>query len=112
TGGGAGQSGRTYTIGLLTDITGPASSGNKTSVQGVRAGAVLASKDGYTIKYVVGDTQTSPTGALEAARKFVTQDHVTAVVSVSALAFGAATYLTGQGIPVIGVGEDGPEWVT
>lgn len=38
--------GKTYTVGILTDVTGPAASGNKTSVQGVQAGAVLAKRDG------------------------------------------------------------------
>ena len=101
----------TYTIGILTDATGPAASGNKTSVQGVQAGAVIAAQDGYIIKTVVGDTATSPSTALAAAQKMVTEDHVDAVISVSALAFGAAPYLTAQGIPVIGVAEDGPEWI-
>ena len=39
--------GKTYTVGILTDVTGPAASGNKTSVQGVQAGTVLAKRDGY-----------------------------------------------------------------
>jgi len=101
----------TYTIGILTDATGPAASGNKTSVQGVQAGAEIAAQEGYTIKTVVGDTQTSPSAALSAAQKMVTEDHVDAVISVSALAFGAAAYLTSQNVPVIGVAEDGPEWI-
>jgi ABC-type branched-subunit amino acid transport system substrate-binding protein len=107
-----GTGNHTYTVGILTDLTGPAASGNKTSVEGVQAGAVLAAKDGYTIKYVVGDTATSPAQALSAAQKLVEQDHVLAVISVSALTFGAANYLTSQGIPVVGVAEDGPEWLT
>ncbi|HVM65111.1 MAG TPA: ABC transporter substrate-binding protein [Acidimicrobiales bacterium] len=102
----------TYTIGLLTDVTGLAASGNKTSVQGAQAGAVLASRDGYTFKIVVGDTTSSPNGALVAAQKMVEQDHVFAVVMVSALGFGAAPYLTSQGVPVVGFAEDGPEWIT
>jgi branched-chain amino acid transport system substrate-binding protein len=97
---------------VLTDVTGLAASGNKTSVQGVQAGVVLASRNGYTIKYVVGDTTTSPAGALSAAQKMVEQDHVLAVIAVSALAFGAANYLTSQGVPVLGIAEDGPEWIT
>ena len=44
---------RTYTIGVLTDATGPAASVNGSSVQGVAAGVRLAARDGYTIKYVV-----------------------------------------------------------
>jgi ABC-type branched-subunit amino acid transport system substrate-binding protein len=102
----------TYTIGILTDVTGLAASGNKTSVQGVKAGTVLASRDGYTIKYVVGDTTSSPNGALAAAQQLVQQDHVFAVIAISSLAFSAAPFLTSQGIPVVGIAEDGPEWTT
>ncbi len=102
----------TYTIGVLTDLTGPAASGNKTSVQGVQAGTTLARSSGYTVNYVVADTGTSPSGALSAAQKLVEQDHVLAVIAVSALTFGASSYLTSQGVPVLGVAEDGPEWIT
>ncbi len=109
---GSSSGGHTYTVGVLTDITGPAASGNKTSVQGVNAGTFYAKKQGYTIKYVVADTQTSPAGALSAAQKLVQQDHVLAVVGVSALTFSAAPFLTAQGVPVVGVPEDGPEWIT
>jgi ABC-type branched-subunit amino acid transport system substrate-binding protein len=104
--------GHTYTVGVLTDLTGLAASGNKTSPQGVQAGAVYASKQGYTIKYVVADTATSPSGALTAAQKLVQQDHVFAVIAVSSLAFSAAPFLTSQGVPVLGVAEDGSEWIT
>lgn len=108
--GGGGK--KTYTIGVLTDLSGQAASGNKTSVQGVQAGAVLARKSGYTIKYVTADTGTSPTGAQQAAQKLVDQDHVFAVVAVSSLTFAAAPFLTSQGIPVVGVAEDGTEWIS
>lgn len=110
-GGGASSGGATFTIGVLTDLTGPASSGNKTSVQGVEAAISVANQEGYHFKYVTGDTQTSPSGALSAAQKLVQQDHVDAIVAVSALTFGAADYLKKAGIPVVGVAEDGPEWV-
>jgi ABC-type branched-subunit amino acid transport system substrate-binding protein len=112
-GGGAGQSGKqTYTVGLLTDLTGPAASGNKTSVAGLKAGVLMADRAGYTIRYVVADTGSSPTNALTAAQKLVTRDHVTAVIVHSALTFAAASYLTTHRIPVIGADEDGPEWIT
>ncbi len=103
--------GRTYTIGLITDATGPASSGNKSSVEGVKAGTFYAARNGYTIRFVLGDTATSPAGALTAAQRLVEQDHVLAVVTVSALLFGAASYLTVHGVPVLGAAEDGPEWL-
>jgi len=42
----------------------------------------------------------------------VDQDHVFAVLTVSAVTFGGAPYLTAQGVPVVGAAEDGPEWIT
>jgi ABC-type branched-subunit amino acid transport system substrate-binding protein len=102
---------KSITVGVLTDVTGPASSGNKTFVDGVRAGTVYASRSGYTVKYVVADTATNPTTALAAAQKLVTEDHVTAVLATSALLFTVANYLTGRDVPVIGVAADGPEWI-
>jgi ABC-type branched-subunit amino acid transport system substrate-binding protein len=102
----------TYTVGLYTDQTGLAASGNKTSVQGVQAGIAWAATQGYNIKYVTADTATSPQGALSAAQKLVQQDHVDAVISVSSLMLLASNYLTSQGIPVVGAAEDGSEWIT
>ena len=109
---GATASGHTYTIGVLTDLSGPAASGNLTVVQGIKAGQVLAAREGYNIKYVLADTQTTPTGALSGAQKLVEQDHVFAVIAHSALAFTATSYLTSHNIPVLGVAEDGTEWQT
>ncbi len=108
----SGSGARSVTIGVITDLTGAASSGNSNSVQGVKAGVVLAKRDGYTIKYIVGDTATSPATALAAARKLVTQDHVLAVIAHSALFFAAAPYLKAQNVPVVGFAEDGDEWTT
>ena len=39
-GSGGGGNGKTYTVGILTDLTGPAASASKTSPQGVQAGPV------------------------------------------------------------------------
>jgi branched-chain amino acid transport system substrate-binding protein len=102
---------RTITVGLIGDFSGLAASGNKTSYLGVEAGIKIASLDGWTIKYVEADTETSPSAALTAAEKLVEQDHVAAVLSVSSVLFGAAPYLDSHGVPVIGVSEDGPEWL-
>ena len=103
---------KTVTVGLLTDVTGPAASGNKLSQTGVKGGQVYAERNGYKIKVVVADTQTNPSAVLSVAQKLVTQDHVDAVIAHSAIAFAAAPYLTSKGIPVVGVAEDGPEWQT
>jgi branched-chain amino acid transport system substrate-binding protein len=97
---------------LLTDLTGLASSAERTTPLGVKAGVGLANANGYKIKYVVADAGTSPSGALQGAQKLVEQDHVDAVLAVSALTFSAAPYLTAKGIPVIGAATDGSEWLT
>ena len=109
---GGGSGGKSITVGVLTDVTGLAASGNKTSIQGVQAGVAYAKDQGYTIHYVIGDTTSSPAGALTAAQKLVDQDHVDAVIAVSSVAFGAAPFLTQHHIPVVGLQEDGPEWTT
>jgi ABC-type branched-subunit amino acid transport system substrate-binding protein len=104
--------GHTLTVGIITDVTGPAASGNKSSIQGMEAAAnTLAKNAGYHLNFVIGDSQTSPAAVLAAAKKLVLQDHVAAVLPVSAVMFGAASYLTQQGVPVVGAPEDGPEWI-
>jgi ABC-type branched-subunit amino acid transport system substrate-binding protein len=110
--GGGSSGGKTYTVGLLTDVTGLGASSSKSSVQGVQAGIAQAQKEGYHIKMVVADTATSPQQALSGAQKLVTQDHVFAVIAISGVTFAAAPYLTSHGIPVLGAAQDGPEWIT
>ena len=107
-----GGSGGTTTVGLYGDFTGLSASGNKTSLEGLEAGIYEAGLNGVKLKFVQADTQTSPTAALSAAKQLVEQDHVSAVVSVSALTFLAANYLKQQNVPVVGVAEDGGEWAT
>jgi branched-chain amino acid transport system substrate-binding protein len=104
--------GHTITVGVLSDLTGAAASGNATFEKGVAAGVVLAKRAGYTLKYDVGDTQTSPAATLTAAQKLVEQDHVLAVLAGSALTFAAAQWLNQHNVPVIGEAEDGAEWGT
>jgi ABC-type branched-subunit amino acid transport system substrate-binding protein len=105
-----GGNGTTITVGVLADFTGPAASGNKTVTDGIKAGVVYANRNGYKVKYVLADTATNPATALSAAQKLVTQDHVSVVIAHSAITFAASTYLTSHKVPVIGAGEDGPEW--
>ncbi|HET9732328.1 MAG TPA: ABC transporter substrate-binding protein [Acidimicrobiales bacterium] len=110
--GSTGSGGPTYTVGLLTDLTGPAAATELDTPKGVEAGVGVARSEGYHIKYVVADTGTSPAGALTAAHKLVEQDHVFAVLAASALTFAAAPYLASQGVPVVGAAEDGSEWIS
>jgi ABC-type branched-subunit amino acid transport system substrate-binding protein len=102
----------TYTIGLLTDLTGPAASGSLTAEKGLQAGIWRAQREGYNLKYVVADTGSSPTGALTAARKLVEENHVLAVVAISPLTVLAASFFASHAVPVIGSNEDGTEWLT
>ncbi len=102
---------KTYTVGLLSDQTGPGASESATTVLGVKAGIGVAATMGYKIKYVAADTATSPTQALTAAQQLVEQDHVFAVIGSSALLFSAAPYLTSNGIPVVGGAFDSSEWL-
>jgi ABC-type branched-subunit amino acid transport system substrate-binding protein len=103
---------QTITIGVISDETGPAASGNKTFIDGVKAGIVYAARNGYDVKFVDGDTATNPTAALAAVQKMVTQDHVFAVLAESALLFTTTNYLTAHNVPVVGMSEDGPEWIS
>lgn len=102
----------TYTLGLLTDVTGLGASSSKSSVQGVQAGIAEAAKEGYHFKMVVADTATSPAQALSGAQRLVDEDHVFAVIAISALTFAASNFLASKGIPVLGAAQDGPEWIT
>jgi branched-chain amino acid transport system substrate-binding protein len=110
--GGSG-SGKTITVGVLTDLTGPGANISSTFPQGVQAGIGLAAaQDGIHIKYVTADTATSPAGVLAAAQRLVEEDHVYAVIASSVLFFAAAKFLASHNIPVFGAGADGDEWIT
>jgi len=103
---------KTLTIGLLYDATGLAASGSKTALQGVQAGLDAVAPKGYHFKLVTADTATNPGQVLTAAEQLVQRDHVFAVIAHSALFYDAAKYLTAHNVPVVGVAEDGPEWIT
>jgi branched-chain amino acid transport system substrate-binding protein len=100
----------TITVGVLTGISGIG--GDPTVVKGIEAGIGVAASGGYKIRYVIGDTHGSPTGALAAAQKLVEEDHVFAVVAISGVTFAAAPFLTAHNVPVVGVAEDSTEWIT
>jgi branched-chain amino acid transport system substrate-binding protein len=107
-------SGGTIKIGLMTDLTGVSASGFTTTKQGVNAyidyingqGGV----NGKKISIVLGDTTSSPTGALTAAQKLVQNDKVFAIIENSSVFYGAERYLLKAGIPVVGSAIDGPIW--
>jgi branched-chain amino acid transport system substrate-binding protein len=110
----SGSNGSAIKIGVLADLTGPASSTFGTSETGIKAysQAVNATGgvNGHKINYVVADTGSSPAGALTAAQRLVQTEKVFAVVSDSASFYGAEAYLLKQGVPAVGTAFDGPEW--
>jgi branched-chain amino acid transport system substrate-binding protein len=105
---------KTIKIGVVTDLTGVASSGFTTDVKGIQAYVnrvnAAGGVNGYKIAYVVGDTTSTPTGALTAVQKLVQQNNVFAIVENSSDFFGAEPYALQQGIPVVGSAIDGPYW--
>ena len=103
---------KTFTVGVVTDLSGPAASEFASSVNGIKAGVGVAAARGYKIKYILADSGTSPSQTLAGAQKLVQQDHVFAVIGLSAVLFSATDYLTSQGIPVVGAAFDGPEWLS
>ncbi len=114
-GGATGPEGsKTIKIGVVTDLTGAASSGFTTNNKGIdaylsrinAAGGVYGRK----IEYVVGDTTSTPTGALTAVQELVEKDNVFAIVENSSDFYGAEAYALQAGIPVVGSAIDGPIW--
>jgi branched-chain amino acid transport system substrate-binding protein len=102
---------KTFTIGVLADLTGPGASEADTSIQGVKAGVGVAATMGYKIKYIVADSATSPSQTLSGAQELVEEDHVFAVIGISSLLFEASDFLTSGGIPVVGGAYDSSEWL-
>jgi branched-chain amino acid transport system substrate-binding protein len=111
---GPGTSTKTITIGFVTDLTGVASSGFLTSKLGIDAYLnhlnATGGVNGIKIKYILADTNSTPTGALTAVQKLVQQNNVFAIVENSSDFFGAEPYALAQGIPVVGSAIDGPYW--
>jgi branched-chain amino acid transport system substrate-binding protein len=102
-------------VGVITDTTGAASSGYTSTEKGIKAYVdgvnAAGGVSGHKISYVMADSTSTPSGALTAAQKLVQSDKVFAVISVTSFMFGAEAYLLKQGVPVLGTGFDGPEWI-
>jgi branched-chain amino acid transport system substrate-binding protein len=117
-GGGGGTSsaaaGSTLKLGLLSDLSGPFSSGFVTAEKGIKAYVQKVNDaggiNGHMLSYVVGDTASTVPGAQVAAQKLVQVDHVFAVIDDSSVFLGASPFLTKQGVPAFGGAFDGPEW--
>jgi branched-chain amino acid transport system substrate-binding protein len=101
-------------IGILTDLTGAASSSfaDAPGAMEARFKAINAAGgiDGRKITWVVDDTTSTPAGAETAAKDLVQNKGVFAITELSSAFYGAAPYLASAHIPVTGLGLDGPEW--
>jgi len=104
----------TIKIGILSDLTGTASSSFATSPGAMEARfkAINAAGgiNGRKISWVVDDTLSTPAGAETAAKDLVQNKGVFAVAEISSAFYGAAPFLASEKVPVTGVALDGPEW--
>jgi branched-chain amino acid transport system substrate-binding protein len=103
------------TIGLLTSVTGAASSTFKDTADGANARFQAQNAAGgvYGRKIIlkVADDQSTVPGNLLAAQSLVQQDKVFGVIAFASFLFGGAHYLQQQGVPVAGPGATGgPQW--
>jgi branched-chain amino acid transport system substrate-binding protein len=102
-------------LGVLTSMTGVASSSFTTVEKGVKARLAVENAkggvNGHKLDYVMGDDQSTGPGAVAAAQKLISQDKVYGILENSSFFSAAAPTTTRAGIPVTGVSFDaGPEW--
>jgi ABC-type branched-subunit amino acid transport system substrate-binding protein len=91
--------------GVISAITGP---GQYTEQAALKAANAAGGVNGYTFKWKIYDTASTPTGGLNAARLAVA-DHVFATLTSWALPDAGLPTLSAANIPTIGDG-DGPKW--
>ncbi len=108
-------SGAPIKLGVLTSLTGVASSSFTTVEQGVKARIGLQNAqggvDGHKLEYVTADDTSSGPGAVSGAQQLIEQDHVYGIMENSSFFSAAAATTAKAGIPVTGVSFDGgPEW--
>jgi branched-chain amino acid transport system substrate-binding protein len=108
-----GVSKTTIKIGLITSLTGSASSEYtnlpKAAQAGIDAVNAAGGVDGRQLQLVTCDDASAASSALTCAQSLVAKG-VFAIEEQSAFVFGAYKYLNQLGIPVTGGGYDGPEW--
>lgn len=119
TGGATGTSGGSttstpVTVGFISSQTGPASSSYVDAQWGGQAAVdaqnAAGGVNGHKIVLAIEDDQSSPTGNQTDAQNLVQNKGAVGIVDDSSFTFGAAQYLSKQGVPVTGAAIDGPEW--
>jgi branched-chain amino acid transport system substrate-binding protein len=100
-------------IGYITDETGAASSTYINAIEGAQARIdaqnAIGGVNGHKLELVAEDDQSTSTGNSTAAHLLVSKGAF-GIIQIDSGAFGSARYLQQQGIPVVGVSVDGPEW--
>jgi len=101
-------------IGYISNLTGVASSTFTDGAGGAQAIIDQQNKaggiDGRQLKLIVKDDTSSLTTDATDAQELVS-DGAMVVIDYSAFGFSGAPYLEKAGIPVVGSGFDGPEWI-
>jgi ABC-type branched-subunit amino acid transport system substrate-binding protein len=111
--GGGPATGTPIKIGLVTSLTGIASSGYLTAADGAKAYFTAINQqggfDGHPLELVVKDDQSSTTGAATATEELISSG-VHAIIPDSGFFYGGYKAAQQAGIPVVGPNIDGPEW--
>ena len=103
----------TIKIGFITSLTGDAASTYASSATGAEAYFDAVNKaggvDGRQIQLVIKDDASTPAGYLTASQLLIGEG-VFAILDNSSFAFGGYKAAQQAGVPVVGDGDDGPEW--
>lgn len=109
------QSGTTVKIGMLVSKTGIYQTVFKNAEWGAEARIAAQNAaggvNGHKLELIEEDTTSTPAGAVTAADLLV-QKGATIILDDSGFVFAVYQKLHQEGIPVIGYGQDGPEWET
>jgi branched-chain amino acid transport system substrate-binding protein len=101
-------------IGYVGDLTGVAASDEADGLQGAEAAIdaqnAAGGVNGHKLELVSGDTQSSPSQAVTAVNELISKGAFS-IIEGSALFFEAAKTAQQAGVPVVGYGIDGPEWL-
>ncbi len=108
-----GISATTIKLGLITSVTGSASSEYTGIIPAAEARIAQQNAaggvDGRQIKLITADDMSSPAGFGAAAQSMIAQG-VFGIIGVSPFVFGGSKTMQQAGVPVTGGAFDGPEW--
>ena len=105
--------GKSITLGLVTELTGPGAAVGTGMVRSAEARIAQQNAEGGVygrkIKLIVRDDQTNPAMDQTATAELIS-DGVFGVIDDSAVTYGGYKLLQQAGVPVTGGAYDGPEW--